>query len=265
MEGNRPGFKGDDVGVILKQFENQTAVVTGGVRGIGLAITEKFLKEGAFVVMVDVDGKQGEKVLAQLGGNAASFVPADLTRLKEVERAVSTIVEERDRIDILINNAGVIRDNVIWKMPEEDFDFVMGVNLKGPWLMSRAVIPVMRKHNFGRIVNISSRAWLGNFGQSNYSASKGGVVSLTRTIALEVARFNITVNAVAPGLIDTDLTRSLPEEVLSRLVETQPSKKMGRPGDVASAVVFLASSEASFITGQVIHVDGGKSVGFTTV
>jgi NAD(P)-dependent dehydrogenase (short-subunit alcohol dehydrogenase family) len=171
------------------------------------------------------------------------------------------ILSERKKIDILVNNAGIIKDNLIWKMSEEEFDHVIKVNLKGSWLLCKEVVPVMREQKNGRIINIASRAWLGNPGQSNYSASKGGLISLTRVLALELAPKNITVNAVAPGLIKTPMTESLTEEVYQKLLDKQPSKQAGEPEDVADAVAFLASDEAGFINGQVIHVDGGRSIG----
>jgi NAD(P)-dependent dehydrogenase (short-subunit alcohol dehydrogenase family) len=146
-------------------------------------------------------------------------------------------------------------------MEEDDFDAVMDVNLKGPWLMCREVASIMREQKSGRIVNIASRSWLGNFGQSNYSSSKGGLVSLTRVLALELARSNVTVNAVAPGLIDTPMTRSMKPEIYDQLQSAIPGGKAGTPADIANAVTFLASDEAQYITGQIIHVDGGKSIG----
>ncbi len=173
------------------------------------------------------------------------------------------IIEEKKKIDILVNNAGIIKDNVIWKMTEEQFDDVIQVNLKGSWLLCKEVAPIMREQKSGRIINIASRAWLGNPGQSNYSASKGGLVSMTRVLALELAPKNITVNAVAPGLIKTDMTNALPKEIFQKLLDKQPSKQAGEPEDVASAVAFLASEEAQFINGQILHVDGGRSIGST--
>ena len=150
---------------------------------------------------------------------------------------------------------------MIWNMPVEDFDAVMNVNLKGTWLMCREAAKAMKQQNHGRIINISSRAWLGNKGQSNYSASKAGIIALTRVLALELGKYNVYVNAVAPGLIDTPLTQKLDKEVLQKLIDAQPAKTMGRPEDVANAVLFLASESTQFITGQTIYVDGGKSIG----
>lgn len=249
----------------MNRFESQSVIVTGGGQGLGLAMTKQFLAEGAHVTIIDIDQEAIDKALQSLSSKSVDSICADVTDNHQIEEAISAIKDKRGRIDVLVNNAGIIRDNVIWKMSEDDYDLVLNVNLKGPWLMCRAVAPVMREQKYGRIVNISSRSWLGNFGQTNYSASKGGIVSLTRTLSLELAKYNVTVNAVAPGLIDTPLTRGLSEEVLKRLINLQPSKKIGQPKDIANAVSFLASKEAEFITGQVLHVDGGKSVGLTSV
>ncbi|RME25253.1 MAG: 3-oxoacyl-ACP reductase FabG [Candidatus Zixiibacteriota bacterium] len=238
-------------------FQGKSVVVTGGARGIGSAIVERFTAEGANVAILDLDVSE---VPADSGILAVS---GDVSRADDVTAFIGEVMAKHGRIDILVNNAGIIRDNVIWRMTEEEFDAVLRVNLKGAWLMCKQVAPVMREQNNGRIINIASRAWLGNFGQSNYSSSKGGLVSLTRVLALELARYNVTVNAVAPGLIDTPLTRGLPEETLRKLTAAQPGGRAGKPEDIAAAVAFLASPEAGFINGQVLHVDGGKSIGAT--
>ena len=241
-------------------FKGKTVIVTGGARGIGHTITRRFFDQGATVAVFyrslpdPYESEAGDRLFTFRGNVSVK---------EDVERFVAEVVDRSGRIDILVNNAGILRDNVIWRMPEEDFEAVLDVNLKGPWLMCRAVAPVMRKQQCGRIINIGSRAWLGNPGQSNYSASKGGLVSLTRVLALELARKGVTVNAVAPGLIDTPMTRSLPEEVFEKLINAQPGKRAGTPDDVAAAVAFLASDEAGFINGQVLHVDGGRSIGST--
>jgi len=239
-------------------FEGKIAIVTGGIGGLGLAITKRFIKDGIFVYIIDKSVPDSFKIEE---GDTFHVFEGDVTKRDTVQTFVSMILSERKKIDILVNNAGIIKDNMIWKMSEEEFDDVIEVNLKGSWLLCREVAPIMREQKKGRIINIASRAWLGNPGQSNYSASKGGLISMTRVLALELAPRNITVNAVAPGLIKTPMTESLTEEVYQKLLDKQPSKQAGKPEDIAAAVAFLASDEAGFINGQVIHVDGGRSVG----
>ncbi len=239
----------------MSEFRNRVVIVTGGARGIGREIVAQFAARGARVAVIDRDDSDivaGGRIEAHCG---------DVASAADVDAFVSGLAATYGRIDVLVNNAGILRDNMIWRMPEEDFDAVISVNLKGAWLMSKAVVPYMRRASYGRIVNIVSRAWLGNPGQSNYSASKGGLISLTRVLALELARSNVTVNAVAPGLIDTPMTRALSAEVYQKLVELQPGKRIGSCQDVAAAVCFFASDAASFITGQTLYVDGGRSVG----
>jgi NAD(P)-dependent dehydrogenase (short-subunit alcohol dehydrogenase family) len=241
-----------------KRLSGKIALVTGGISGIGAAIVSRFLDEGAIVHILDknipdsFESKTNERLTAFSG---------DVTSNKDVKSFISDVIATSNQIDIVINNAGIIRDNVIWKMDDKDFDEVISVNLKGPWLICREVSPILRAQNSGRIVNISSLSWLGNAGQSNYSASKGGLVSMTRVLALELGKNNITVNAVAPGLIDTPMTRSLDPEIYKIIEKSIPSKKAGKPEDIAHTVAFLSSDEARFINGQVIHVDGGNSIG----
>jgi NAD(P)-dependent dehydrogenase (short-subunit alcohol dehydrogenase family) len=241
-------------------FQGKSVIVTGGARGIGHAIVRRFLEQGASVHIIDLDFP---KPFDLAGDSTVHIYTGDISRATDVREFVARVMDADGRVDVLVNNAGIIRDHVIWRMPEEDFDLVLNVNLKGAWLMCKEVAPLMRRQQSGRIINITSRAWLGNVGQSNYAASKGGLVSLTRVLALELAQHNVTVNAVAPGLIDTPLTRNLPPEVYEKLVQAQPGKKAGTPEDIAAAVAFLASEEAGFINGQVLHVDGGKSIGAT--
>ncbi len=241
-------------------FKGKTVVITGGARGIGYAIASSFLKNGATVHILDKSFP--ESFHTDDDEHCISF-SGDVSNSADVKDFILEVIKKNGRIDVLVNNAGIIRDNVIWKMTEEDFDAVLNVNLKGCWLISKEVSIIMRKQQYGRIVNIASRGWLGSFGQSNYSASKGGLVSLTRVLALELAKSNVTVNAIAPGFIDTPMTRSLPPETFKKLVDAQPGKKTGTPEDIASAVIFLASNEAGFINGQVLHVDGGRSIGST--
>lgn len=239
----------------------KVAIVTGAAKGIGMAITKRFVKEGYTVVAVDVDGEAGERLVALLGDHAVQYVNANVTSEDDVHQLFTSTLDKYGVIDVVVNNAGIIRDGVIWKQTLDDFNAVIDVNLKGVWLMCREAATVMRSQKSGRIVNISSRAWLGNPGQSNYSASKAGVVALTRVLALELGRYNVMVNAVAPGLIDTPLTTALSDDVREKLIQAQPTKSMGSPDDVANAVFFLACDSTGFITGQTLYVDGGKSIG----
>jgi NAD(P)-dependent dehydrogenase (short-subunit alcohol dehydrogenase family) len=240
-------------------LQGKTAVVTGGGRGIGAGIAATMAKLGATVGVVDVDGETALEQVAtiQAAGGKATAHAGDVRDGEFLD----TVVSRLGTVDILVNNAGVIRDNLLEKIGEDDWDLVMDVNLKGAFLSSQAVVPGMKERGYGRIVNIISSVWLGNVGQSNYSASKGGLVSLTRTLALELARHGINVNGVAPGFIDTPLTRALPAEVKERRIKIQPIREAGTTDDVAAAVCFLSSDVARFITGQILHVDGGKSCG----
>jgi NAD(P)-dependent dehydrogenase (short-subunit alcohol dehydrogenase family) len=239
----------------------KTAIVTGAAKGIGKAICQRLLHDGYAVVAVDVDEQAGNDLLTALNDQPISFHKTNISNEAEVKGLFSAVVEKHHRIDAVVNNAGIIRDNMIWKMSVDDFDAVINVNLKGTWLMCREAAIVMKEQQAGRIVNIASRAWLGNRGQSNYSASKAGVVALTRVLALELGKYHVSVNAVAPGLIDTPLTQKLEPVVLQKLIDAQPSKSMGTPDDVANAVAFLVNADTQFITGQTIYVDGGKSIG----
>lgn len=234
-------------------MNKKVAIVTGAAKGIGKSIAERLMNDGFFVIAVDVDEENGKK----LESPNIQFIKADISEEKEVISIFSKI----KKIDVLVNNAGIIRDNLIWNMPVADFDLVLNVNLKGVWLMCREAAKIFKEQKSGRIVNITSRAWLGNRGQSNYSSSKAGVVSLTRVLALELGKYNVMVNAIAPGLIDTPLTQKLEKDILQKLIEAQPTRAMGKPEDVANVVSFLVSEKTNFITGQTIYVDGGKSIG----
>lgn len=245
------------------RLADKVALVTGSGSGIGRAIADRFAREGAIVIVNDVVEQHAQDALKEIQKHSlkSSLSLFDVTKDAQVKSAVEQIIKQYGRIDVLVNNAGVLRDNYLTKMPEQDWDFVLNVNLKGPFLCCRAIVPQMMKQKDGRIVNISSRAYLGNRGQANYSSSKGGLVSLTRTLAIELGSFGIRLNAIAPGLIDTPLVRSLRPDVLEKLIAAQPTKTMGSTQDIASAALFLVSDEARFITGEVLHVDGGKSVG----
>lgn len=243
-------------------LNTQIAIVTGAAKGIGKAIVYELIGDGYFVVVADIDEKAGKEIAASIDPNKCSFILCDVGDENSVKRLFEQL---EGKLTVLINNAGIIRDNIIWKMSVSEFDEVIRVNLRGTWLMCREAAKIMRENRQGKIVNIASRAWLGNPGQTNYSSSKAGIVGLTRALALELAKYQVTVNAVAPGLIDTPLTHNLPDHVREKLINAQPTKTMGTPEDVAEVVSFLVSEKAAFITGQVYHVDGGKSIGASVI
>ncbi len=242
-------------------MSTKLAIVTGGGQGIGRAIAAGLVAEGFFVVIADIDAGKARQAVAELGETKSAFIRCNIAEENDVAQFFATLQDRVESLQVVVNNAGIIRDKPIWKMEAEAFDAVIGVNLRGTWLMCREAARIMRKNNYGRIINIASRAWLGNFGQTNYSASKAGIVGLTRSLALELAKNKITANVVAPGLIATPMTLNLPESVQQQLIAAQPTKEMGSVEDIAALVTFLASRKAGFITGQVLHVDGGKSIG----
>lgn len=242
-------------------MSKKIALITGAAKGIGKAIVDKLSGENYFIIAIDIDADAGNKLIPEFGEDKLDFIKTDISNEKEVKGLFGHIELKYNRLDVLVNNAGIIRDNMIWNMPVEDFEMVLSVNLEGPWLLCREASKLMKKQQNGRIVNIASRAWLGNRGQSNYSASKAGIVALTRVLALELGKYNVCVNAIAPGLIDTPLTQKLEKDVLQKLIDAQPTRSMGKPSDVANAVAFLASDKTQFITGQTLYVDGGKSIG----
>jgi NAD(P)-dependent dehydrogenase (short-subunit alcohol dehydrogenase family) len=244
------------------QIEEQVAIITGSGSGIGAGIAKYLAAKGVKVVINDLASEKVEQIVAEIeeAGGTALGITANVTDKEQVTEMMDKTLETWGRIDILVNNAGIARDKSIRKMTEEDWDLVLDVNLKSAFLCSKAVVEPMIKQSYGRIINISSRAWLGWFGQANYSASKGGIVSLTRSLAIELGKRGITVNTISPGLIDTPLLQSVPEEIYSKLLQAQPSGKVGSIEDVARAVSFFADRKASFITGQVFYVCGGKSL-----
>ena len=241
-------------------LKGQTAVVTGGARGIGKEISLVLAREGANIVIADLIAEQSEETAEEIKklDCKALIQNVDVSKTVDVENMVQNTINEFKTLDILINNAGVTRDTLMVRMKEEDWDFVMKVNLTGTFNCSKAAAKYMMKQRKGRIVNIASIVGvMGNAGQANYSASKAGIIGLTKTSARELASRNITVNAVAPGFIDTEMTRSLNENIKQQLKEQIPVGKLGRPEDIANCIKFLVSDDASYITGQVIHVNGG--------
>lgn len=239
---------------------DKISVITGASQGIGEAIARHISSVGAEVVLLDVQKEKLEAVAAEIretGGKASSY-SVDVSQLEEVTQVMATIIQNHQRIDHLVNNAGITRDNLLMRMKEEEWDSVLSVNLKGIFNLSKAVIRHMLGNRYGRIVNISSVVGvMGNIGQTNYSASKAGVIGFTKSMAREVAARGITVNAVAPGYIATAMTDNLTDAVKEGFMQHIPLRKFGTPEDVAFAVKFLLSDEASYITGQVIHVNGG--------
>lgn len=253
------------------RLEEKVALVTGAGRGIGRAAAERFAAEGARVAVNDVDTDAAAETVAAIreaGGEAVS-APADVTDGDQVEAMVGRIVDEWGRLDILINNAGITRDGLtvrikdgeVRKMDVSDWEAVLNVNLKGSFLCAQAAAVPMIRQQYGKIVNTASVGMLGNIGQANYSASKGGIASLTKTLALELARYNVNVNAVAPGAVKTRMTDAIPEKVMDGLLNGIPFRRLAEPEEVAALHLFLASDDARYITGQVIFVDGGMTVG----
>ncbi len=241
-------------------LSERTALVTGSTRGIGLGIAQMLAKAGARVAVVGRDQVRAAEVAESLGASAAGFAadvgdPASVTALVEqVERAFG-------KVDILVNNAGLTRDNILFRIRDEDWDTVLDANLRGAFIAMRAASRGMMKRRWGRIINIASIVGLiGNKGQANYAASKAGLIGLTKSVARELASRNILVNAVAPGFIETDMTAALPAEARTVLAGQIPLERLGAPHDIASMVTFLASEHASYITGQVLVVDGGMAM-----
>ena len=242
------------------ELKGQVAFVTGGARGIGRAIAENLAASGAKVVIGDLkleDAAEAADALKAAGGESAAY-GLDVSKADDVEKTFEAIRNDIGRLDILVNNAGITRDGLLMRMKPEDWDTVINVNLRSVFLCSKEAVKIMSRQRYGRIVSIASVvAFMGNPGQVNYSASKAGIVGLTKTIAKEYANRGITANAVAPGFIVTAMTEKLPQEVRDQMLAAIPSGKFGTPGDVAQAVSFFCSPSSGYITGQVMHVNGG--------
>ena len=241
-------------------LKDQIALVTGGAQGIGKIVGEELARDGAHVILGDVnlEGAQQSAEAIKSKGGSASAVELNVTDAEAVQKAFDSISKEFKMVDILVNNAGITRDGLIMRMKESDWDLVLTINLKGAFLCSQQAVKQMMKQKSGSIVNIASIVGLmGNAGQANYSASKAGLIGLTKTTAREVASRGIRVNAIAPGFIDTAMTQVLDEKVRGRLIEQIPLARLGLPEDIAHCVSFLVSDRASYITGQVLSVNGG--------
>jgi 3-oxoacyl-[acyl-carrier protein] reductase len=250
----------------MDRLKDRTALVTGAARGIGRATARRFAQEGATVCLADMNAALLEATVAELAGEglAVSGAALDVTNSAQVDAVVDQVAERFGRLDILVNNAGILRDNLLFKMTDDDWRQVLDTHLMGTFLCSRAAQKFMVRRKYGRIVNVSSTSALGNRGQTNYSAAKAGLQGLTKTLAIELGKFGITCNAVAPGFIETDMTRATAERVgvpFEKFVEMAaneaPVGRTGKPEDVAAAILFLASEEAGFVSGQVLYVAGG--------
>jgi len=248
----------------MGELTDRVAIVTGSGQGIGHAVALELARRGAIVVTNDLSGCCADDTLEEVRalGSDGLAITADVSDAAQVESLVDAVLEKFGRVDILVNNAGTTRDNLMVRMPEEDWDLILRVNLKSAWLCSKAVLRPMMRKRYGRIINMSSVSGIaGQAGQTNYSASKAGLIGMTKALAREVASRNITVNAVAPGFIQTKLTENLPQDILDTLVANIPMGRWGTVEDVSYAVAFLASERAGYITGHVLSVDGGLIMG----
>jgi len=255
------------------RFNDKVVVVTGGANGIGRSVSKQFAKEGARIAIWDVADEAGENLAADISGRneIALYKHVDVTQSEEVDAAVAELINEWGKIDILINNAGILRDSQLVKvkdgelqkrMSDEMFDMVIDVNLRGVFICTRAVSPQMIQQERGVILNATSVVGLyGNFGQTNYVASKAGVIGMTKVWARELGRYGVRVNAIAPGFIATEMVMAMPEKILDGMKQHTPLGRLGEPQDIANAYAFLASDQASFISGTVLSVDGGIVVG----
>ncbi|PWA10753.1 beta-ketoacyl-ACP reductase [Pueribacillus theae] len=250
----------------MARFDGRVAIVTGSSRGIGKEIATKFAEEGAKVALLDINETALEETAKEFRdkGYEAIIKITNVADSAQVDKAVESVVDQFGKVDILVNNAGVIRDNLLFKMTDDDWQTVMDVHLKGSFNCARAVQKYMVENKYGRIVNISSGSALGNRGQANYAAAKAGLQGFTKTLAIELGKYGITTNSVAPGFIETDMTKATAERIgisfesfVNNIVSTIPVGRSGKPADIANAVAFFCDSASSFVNGQVIYVAGG--------
>ena len=244
----------------MPKLEGKVALITGAAQGIGKSIALLFAQEGATVIVSDINLEQATATAAEIGKLGGKAVPAknNVADPVDVDSKVKELIAQFGKIDILVNNAGITRDTLFIRMKKEDWDAVLNINLSGVFNLCKAIAPLMMKQRSGKIVNIASIVGeMGNAGQANYSASKAGVIGLTKTLARELAPRGITVNAIAPGFIQTAMTDKIPAEIKQKMLEQIPLSRLGQPEDIAQAVLFLASGSADYITGQVINVNGG--------
>jgi len=242
----------------MKRLENKVAIITGGAAGIGAATVVKFAEEGAKVIIWDLNEVKGMELAQQTG---AIFAKVNTANYQEIENAAKNVYDQYGRIDILVNNAGITRDSTLKKMTPEQWQQVIDVNLSGVFYCTKIISEYMLMNNYGRIINASSVVGLyGNFGQTNYVATKAGLIGMTKTLARELGRKGITVNAVAPGFIATEMVAAMPENVIESMKAKVPVGRLGNPEEIASAYLFLASDEAAYINGATLSVDGGMTV-----
>ena len=243
--------------------KGRVAIVTGAGQGIGAGVARSLAEAGAYVAVCDINEASANAMVQSLldDGYEAMAVVGDVGSTEGCQQAVAKVLDKWGHIDILVNNAGINRDAMVYKMTEDQWDLVLRIDLKGPFLMTQAVCLLMKEQGFGRIINVSSPAWKGNFGQSNYAAAKAGILGLTYTNALELGKYGVTVNSLCPGYIDTPMSRSVPEQFFQRAMSLVPCGQIGKPSDIGNLVCFFASEEAGYINGQTINVDAGMHVG----
>lgn len=242
----------------MKRLENRIAIITGGASGIGAATSRKFALEGAKVIIWDLDQEKGNALANEIGGD---FLKVNTANYSEIEAAAKAVNDKYNRIDILINNAGITRDSTLKKMTPEQWQQVIDVNLTGVFYCTKIISEYMLANNYGRIINASSVVGIyGNFGQTNYVATKAGLIGMTKTLARELGRKGITVNSVAPGFIATEMVSAMPENVIETMKAKVPIGRLGEPGEIANVYCFLASDEAAYINGHALSVDGGMTV-----